>query len=137
MTDIQDHWYSPCVSMSMNHNIWYTLFLLFSKPQLCNCTRVEQHDQPRIFTKTERDHYLYASCCHAVLTLLCAASLYAIHRQPLSHRLIKKYILWSRSFCEFALASLWDCMLFCFQTSDPGSLVARPSRKPYTTKVTF
>ena len=43
MTDIHDHWYSPCVSMSMNHNVWCAFVFVFSKPQPCNRTRVEGH----------------------------------------------------------------------------------------------
>ena len=81
MTDIHDHWYSLYAWMLMNHNVWCTLFLLFSKPQLPNRARVEHRYQPRPFTKTDRDHHLYASCCQAVRTLLYAENLYAIHCQ--------------------------------------------------------
>ena len=80
--------------------------LLFSKPQPRSRAKVDRHYQPRPFTKRDRDHHLYASCCQAVRTLLCAENLYAIHRQFCHIALFKKYILWSRSFCEFVPASL-------------------------------
>ena len=105
MTDIHDHWYSPCVSMSMNHNVWCAFVFVFSKPQPCNCTRVEGHtSQAHLSRRTETTICMWVA--DTVRTLLYAASLYATYRQPLSHHLIKKYILWSRSFCEFVLASL-------------------------------
>ena len=40
--------------------------LLFSKPQPRSRAKVEHHYQPRPFTKRDRDHHLYASCCQAV-----------------------------------------------------------------------
>ena len=131
------HWYSSCASILLKHSVWHPFILLFSKPLLhTSLARVEHHYQPRPFTKTDRDHhlYLYASCCQAMRTLLYAENLYAIHRQFCHTALFKKYILWSRSICEFVPASLWDCMLIRLRMLDPGSLVARPSRKPYTIK---
>ena len=101
-----------------------------------NHVRVEHHYQPHPFTKTDRDHHLYTSCCQAVQTLLYAENLYAIHHQ-FCHTALLRNIFCGQDPSASLLASLWDCMLFRLLTSDPGSLVARPSRKPYTTKVVF
>ena len=133
------HWYSSCASILLKHSVWHPFILLFSKPLLHSLARVEHHYQPRPFTKTDRDHhlYLYASCCQAMRTLLYAENLYAIHRQFCHTALFKKYILRSRSFYDFVLASFSSCMLIHLRTSDQGSLVARPSRKPFTIKVAY
>ena len=133
------HWYSSCASVLLTAQCLIPVILLFSKPQpqLHSRTRVEYHYQPRPFTKTDRDHYLYASCRQAVWTPLYADNLYAIHRQFCHTALFKKYILRSRSFYDFVLASFSSCMLIHLRTSDQGSLVARPSIKPYTIKVAY
>ena len=72
----------------------------------------------------------------AVRILLYAENLYAIHYQ-FCHTALLRNIFCGQDPSASLLASLWDCMLFRLLTSDPGSLVARPSRKPYTTKVVF
>ena len=133
------HWYSSCDSVLLKAQCLIPVILLFSKPQpqLHSRTRVERHYQPRPFTKMDRDHYLYASCRQAVQTPLYADNLYAIHRQFCHTALFKKDILRSRSFYDFVLASFSSCMLIHLRTSDQGSLVARPSRKPFTIKVAY
>ena len=111
-----------CFNVNESQCLMYFVFV-FSKPQPCNCTRVEQHYQPRPFTKTDQDHHLYASCCHEVRTPLYAASLNATYCHPLSHRLIKKYILWSRSFCSLCqrVYKIVCCIAFRRRIREVGS----------------
>ena len=125
--------------MSMNPNFWCTLFLLFSKTQPCNCTRVERHYQPRPFTKTDRDNNLYASHWQGLQILLYAENLYAIHHQ-LCHTALLRNIFCGQdpsvSLCQ-RVYKIVCCILYSLQTWDPKRLVVRPFRKPYTIKLAY
>ena len=125
MTDIHDHWYSPCVSMSMNHNVWCSVN--HATAQLRNRTTAPEWSNISNHAHSPRRTEI-TICMRVAAT--CTNS--PVCREPvchlssaLSHCPIEKHILWSRSLCKFVPASLYDCMLYRLRTSDPESLVVK------------